>query len=455
MPSRMIRSRIYAPVLLALALLGCGEEPPTQSPPGPPAITVALPLVTPIVEWDRYIGRLDAVESVEVRARVSGYLNSLHFEEGQIIEKGQLLAVIDQRPFETVLARRRAEVAEAEARLVAMRARVVQASSQRDRAQSQRDLAARRLENAKTAAETNAIAREQVETRESELSQADAELGAAEAAIASAEADVETAQAGIRTAKAAVAEAQLDLDYTRITAPIAGRIGARLVTEGNLIGGSNALSTLLTTIVSLNPIHAYFDANERAYLKYVRLARDGARQSSRDAKNPVYLALEDEKGFPHVGHMDFVDNRIDSDTGTIRARAIFRNDDLVLTPGLFARVRIPGSARYEATLIPDAAITADQMQRLVYVLDDEDVVGIRPVELGPIINGLRVIRSGIQAKDRVVISGLQRIRPGMKAMPSLETLEPRPDADGLPDDYQPVPRKDWIRQATPGEASGR
>jgi RND family efflux transporter MFP subunit len=216
------------------------------------------------------------------------------------------------------------------------------------------------------------------------------------------------------------------------------------VTEGNLINGGTIQSTLLTTIVSLDPIHVYFDADEQAFLKYTRLAMEGKRQSSREVKNPVYFALADERsGYPHKGHMDFVDNRMDPNTGTMRGRAIFRNADLALTPGLFARLRLPGSAPYEAVLAPDSAIGSDQSVKYVLIVDAENKVRRQPVEIGPMSHGLRVVRSGLDGSERIVLRGLQRVRPGMQVTPIVEGIKSNGD-NGLPDSYTPVPKEEWI-----------
>lgn len=224
---------------------------------------------------------------------------------------------------------------------------------------------------------------------------------------------------------AAVETAKLNAEFTRVMAPINGRISRKLVTEGNLINGGTAQSTLLTTIVSLDPIYCYIEADERSFLKYVRLAREGTRPSSREVRNPVYLALADETGFPHRGYMDFVDNRLDPNTGTMTGRAVFPNPDLTLTPGLFGRVRLQGSGRYEALLLPDEAIGSDQAQKFVFVVSDQNVVEYRAVQLGAMIKGLRVVREGLKPEDWVIISGVQRARPGMKVEPQKQELSPK------------------------------
>ncbi len=438
-----IRTR-WLSLCLILASLSCSPSPgPTGSPP-PPSVTVAKPIIRQIVEWDRYTGRLAAVDSVEIRARVSGYLESIHFGEGQLVKKGDLLAVIDQRPFEADLAREKATLEEAKARLARSKALLAQAQAENVRATSASNLAKSRLANAEQALATNSIAKEQVDVRESEYAQAQADVEATRAAIASAEAEIASAEAAIHTAEVRVERAELDLSYTRVTAPISGRISNRLVTKGNLIQGGTTGATAITDIVSLDPIHVYFDANEQAFLKYLRLADKGERPSSRESKNPVYVALMDEEGYPHRGHIDFVDNRLDPETGTMRGRGILRNPDLLLTPGLFATVRVPGSARYDAVMTEDKAIGSNQTQRFVYVVDAENKVTVQPVKLGPMIDGLRVIREGLTGEERVIVGGVQRVQPGSVVNPTEKTIELDPMRDGLPNDYQPVPEEEWI-----------
>ncbi len=364
---------------LALLLVGC-DRPQAAPAPAPPKVTVSRPVVREVIEWDEYTGRLVAVESVEVRARVSGYLQSIHFTDGAIVKKGNLLFVIDPRPYQAELDRAKAESQLANARLELAKS---------DYARAQRLLQVR------------AISEEEADTRASRQRETQEQLQAA---------------------RAAVDAAKLNVEFTRITAPITGRISRKLVTEGNLINGGTAQSTLLTTIVSLDPIHCYVEADERAYLKYVRLAQEGKRASSREARNPAYLALADETGFPHKGYIDFVDNRLDPNTGTMTGRAIFPNPDFTLTPGLFARVRIPGSGKYEALMIPDEAIGTDLSQKFVFVVNDQSIVEYRAVQLGPIISGLRVIREGLKPEDWVISKGIQRARANIKVDPERQEV---------------------------------
>lgn len=447
--------RTIAWLAFAPALVSCSKpaDAPAQAP-SHPGVTVAHPLKHFTVTWDRFTGRLQAVRSVEIRAQVSGYLDSIHFAEGQIVRRGDLLFTIDPRPYAAALAHAEAERSEATARVAQSEAALTQAQAEERAAESVLSLARNRLDRAERAAETNAVAGETVDIRASELSQADAAKQATTARVAAAEAAIATAKAGIETAEASIVSARIDLDFTSVRAPITGRIGQRLVHEGNLVRGGAVGTTLLTTIVSIDPIHCYFDADEQELLRYTRLAMSGERKSSRDVRNPVYLALQDEKGHPHLGQMDFVDNQIDPGTGTIRGRAIFPNPDGLLIPGLFATVRLAGSARQQVLLVPDAAILTDQSERLVYVVGAGEVVERRTIELGPIIDGMRSIKAGLDGSERVVIRGLQRVRPGSVVTPTLESIEGDRKDDGLPDDYSPVPRENWLTiDPAIGEAS--
>jgi membrane fusion protein, multidrug efflux system len=372
----------------ALLVAACGSRQ-TPAPP-PPKVKVVRPIAKEIIEWDEYTARLDAVDSVEVRPRVSGYLQSVHFQDGAIVKKGDILFQIDPRPYEATLHRAEADVEEAKSRLALAKKNFARAG----------DLLA-----------SHAISQEEADIRESSLRQA---------------------EAAVEEAEAAVDAAKLDVEFTRVSAPVAGRVGRKLVTEGNLInGGVGTQSTLLTTIVSLDPIYAYFDADEGSVLKYNRLARTGQRPSSRDYKNPVHVGLADEEGFPHEGAMDFVDNQLDRGTGTIVARALLPNPDLSLIPGLFARLRLPGSGKYQAILVPDEAIGSDQSQKFVYVVDAEGKAQYRVVKIGPLVDGLRVVREGVGPEDRVITAGLQRVRPGIAVDAQQETIATAA-SDGTP-----------------------
>ncbi len=376
----------WALLAAVLVLSSCGGRPAPAPPP--PKVKVVQPVAREIIEWDEYTARLDAVDSVEVRPRVSGYLQSIHFQDGAIVKKADLLFSIDPRPYEAALRRAEADVELAKSRLALARKNFARAA----------DLLA-----------SHAISQEESDIRESNLRQAEASVGEAQAAVDA---------------------AKLDVEFTRVSAPVGGRVGRKLVTEGNLInGGVGTQGTLLTTIVSLDPIYAYFEADEGSLLKYNRLARLGQRPSSRDYKNPVHVALADEEGFPHPGVMDFVDNQVDRGTGTIVGRALLPNSDLSLLPGLFARLRLPGSGQYQAILVPDEAIGSDQSQKFVFLVDGESKAQYRTVKIGPLVDGLRVVREGVGPEDRVIVAGLQRVRPGLKVDAQQEAIPPPPAAE--------------------------
>ena len=380
LPSRRVRRapvRVLARVIFALSGLGslalAADTPPAAPPP--PTVTVAQPVVRRITEWDEYTGRFVAKQRVEVRARVSGYLDSVHFTEGQLVESGQLLFVIDQRPFVAQVERARADVA---------------------RAQTQYKLAQLEFERGQRLEKSRAMSRETLEERRAERD--------------SAQAQVEAAQAVLRTA-------ELDLGFTEVRAPMGGRVSDIRVDVGNVISGGSADSTLLTTIVSLDPIELEIEASESEFMRYTRLDSEGRRKSSRDVQNPVEARLIDEEGWPHKGRMTFVDNELDPVTGTMLGRATFPNPDHVLLPGMFARARLYGEGEHEAVLIPDEAIVADQATKLVMVVKPDNVVEARPVLLGGLYEGLRIVREGLSAADRIVVNGIQRARPGQPVTP--------------------------------------
>ncbi|MEW6144233.1 MAG: efflux RND transporter periplasmic adaptor subunit [Thermodesulfobacteriota bacterium] len=362
---------------LGLFLYGCkqGEAPL----PPPPTVTVSKPVVKDVVEWDEYTGRLESVDTVDVRARVSGYLESIHFKDGQTVKAGDLLFVIDPRPYQAELDRARAELRLAEARL---------------------SLAENDLVRAKKLVSARAISEEEADTRAS---------------------DEQVARATVEQAKAVVKAAELDVEFTQVRAPISGLISRKNVTVGNLINGGTG-GTLLTTIVSLDPIYCYFEADEQSYLRYTNLEQEGVKPDTREGQNPAYMELSNETDYPHKGYIDFIDNRLDPNTGTIRGRGVFSNPDGTLTPGLFARMKIMGSGQYKAVLVPDEAVGSDQSQKYVMVVSPEDMVEYRQVTLGPRVNGLRVIRQGVAPGDRIVVNGLQRAMPGTKVTPVEEDI---------------------------------
>lgn len=350
-------------------------QTPANTPP-PPQVSVNTAVQKPIIEWDEYIGRFDAVESVEVRSRISGYLNSVSFQDGERVEQGQLLFQIDPRPYERAVEQAQAELEQA-------KTRVYNASLD--------------VERGRPLVKDSVISQKVMDDRESVLRDA-------EAAVAVAEAQVKTAQ--------------LNLSFCQVTAPISGRISRKFVTPGNFIsgGGTAEGTTVLTTIVTQDPIHIYFDISENAALKYKRLAEKGVENAG-EVGAKVGVALPDEEGFPNEGKLDFVDNRLDASTGTLRARATIGNADGLFSAGMFARVRLQGSARYTALLVPDEAIGTDQTSRFVYVVGKDNIATRVSVELGPLSNGLRVVRSGIGTEDVIVVNGMARVRAGAPVKP--------------------------------------
>lgn len=427
--------------LLLVVATGCSAKKSGPPPRPAPMMTVAKPVVKQIVEWDAYTGRLEAIDFVEVRARVSGYLKTIHFDEGQVVKEGDLLFVIDPRPFQAELNGAKASLRQAQSQKQQAMAQLEVAKAQKLQSDAKLSLAEAQVKRTRQLKTQLATSQEELDQREAEYLQAQADVAASEAGIISATAAIANAEATITSAEAAVESAQLNLDYTRIHAPISGRISREGVTEGNLVSGGTATSTLLTTITSVAPIYCTFDANEQEVLKYVRLALSGKRQSSRVAKNPVFLGLVDEDAFPHQGHMDFVDNRFDTGTATMRARSVFPNKDKVLMPGMFARIRIPGSATYQAVLIPDSAIGTDQASQYVYIVANGKIER-RNVSLGPIVDGLRVVREGLVGDESLVIEGLLQARPEMEVQTKDGTIEVV--EDGLPNHYQPLPPEQWI-----------
>jgi len=356
-------SEVYTAALVAgigLLLGACREAQPT---PPPPQVTVAPAVARDVADEDEFTGHFEAVNAVEVRPRVGGFVQRVAFAEGAMVNRGDVLFVIDSRPFE-------ADLSKAEAEL--------------ERARTRKQLADMELERAQRLVSTQAISREELDSRTSGRAEGDA---------------------AIRSAEAAVRMARLNLDWTVVRAPISGRIGRAEITTGNLVQTTPA-PTLLTTIVSLDPIYVYFDSDEQAYLKYMRAARASG--------TPVQIGLANETGFPHEARLDFVDNKIDRTAGTIRVRAVLPNKSQLFTPGLFARVRLAGGERRPATLIQDQSIGTDQDRKFVLVLKADSTVEYRAITTGRMVDGLRTVQSGLKPGERIVINGLMRVRPGMK-----------------------------------------
>jgi membrane fusion protein, multidrug efflux system len=369
-------------------LVGCDNKPAATAAPPAPSVTVARPVQRVITEWDEYTGRFAALETVEVRARVSGFVDSIHFKEGQMVNRGDLLFIIDKRPYEIAVEQAKADVERAKAKL---------------------EVASLDVQRATPLVRSQSLTEREFDTRKAAERDAAGQVGSADAALK---------------------QAQLNLEWTEVRAPTTGRISDRRVDAGNLITGGQTGATLLTVIVSIDPIHFLFDGSEADFLRYLRLAAAGARPSSRDVQNPVSVRLADETDYTHQGRMDFVDNALNAKTGTIRGRAVFENKDGLLTPGFFGRLRLFGG-EHDALLVPDSAIASDQSRKIIFTVAADGTVGTKLVELGPIVDGLRIIRSGLAATDRIVIEGVQRARPGQKVNPEdgkIEVTKPMADA---------------------------
>ena len=361
-------------VAAAILLAGCGKDA-APAAAGPLPVTVAHPTVRSVTDWDEFTGRFQAVDQVEIRARVTGFIESIGFKDGAIVKAGDVLYAIDPRQYE---------------------AAVEQAQGQLDDAKAKLELTRRELTRATTLVKTEAVSQDLVDQRQQAF---------------------DGAQAAILQGEAALKRAQLDLEYTKVKAPIEGRIGRHLVSVGNLVQGSETGATLLASIVSLDPIHVYFDMDETIYQRNSRLWFEGKRPSSRDTANPVEILMIGDTKPSHAGTMDFLDNSLDQGSGTLRGRALVKNQDLSLLPGQFGRVRVIASSPYQALLLPDTAIAADQSRKIVFVVKKDDTVEAKQVVLGPLNDGLRIIRSGLSPEDRVVVDGLQRAQPGAKVMP--------------------------------------
>jgi len=360
-------------VLAAVAPAACAKPKPVAMIS---EVTVAPALDREITDWDEFTGHFEAVQAVEVRPRVSGFIQHVSFPEGAVVHQGDVLLTIDPRQYE-------ADAARAEAML--------------EQAKTRQELAQQELDRAKRLVSTQAISREELDARTSGLAEA---------------------SAAVHAAAAALKNAQLTLEWTTVRAPISGRVGRAEITEGNLVQSGPPSPSILTTIVSLDPIYVYFDSDEQAYLKYVAAARGRSGASARS----VEIGLADETGFPHTATLDFVDNRVDRSAGTVRIRAVLPNPNHLFAPGLFARVRLAGAERHAATMVQDQAIGTDQDRKYVLVLKPDSTVEYRPIRVGRVVDGLRVVESGLKPGDNVVINGLLRVRPGMKVSAKTGTM---------------------------------
>ena len=390
-PSGAALRRSIIVMSLATLVVGCGDSAQKQAAPPPPTVTVAKPVKRTVSDFDEYVGRFVAVNSVEVRARVSGYLDSIAFKDGQTVKQGDLLFTIDKRPFQNAVDQARANLNAAKSNL---------AFTEADFTRGQQ------LVRDKTITDQTFEQRSQA---------------------------YRNSQASVAGAEAALRTSELDLEFTELRAPVNGRIGDRRVSQGNLVtGGTGGNTTLLATIVSTDPIRFEFTFDEASYLRYERLAKGSNDDiASRGTGTKVSLKLIDEKDFAHEGTMDFVDNVIDRATGTIRGRAVFANPNGVFTVGMFARVRVPASPSYEALLVPDAAVGTEQARKFVTTVNAENVVTPKYVTLAQVLpDGMRVIKEGLSPDDRIVVNGLLRARPGQKVTPQEQGAAPAADAPG-------------------------
>jgi RND family efflux transporter MFP subunit len=377
----LFRAASGAAVLALLVALVSACAPQAAPAPQAPQVSVAEVLQRDVSDWDEFTGRTEAIQSVEVRPRVSGYIERVAFAEGSTVQKGDLLFVIDPRPY-------RAELDKAEAELV--------------RAQANAELARNEVARGDRLLSARAISQEEYDQRVNAGRESDA---------------------NVRAAKAAVETARLNLSYTQITSPIDGRVSKAEVTLGNLVSGGTANATLLTSVVSVDPIYVAFEGDERVYLKYASLGQLSELRGANDVRNTVRVAFANEKDFPHEGELVFLDNQLNPATGTIRARALLDNHDRRLTPGLFARVKLIGNEVRTAIVIDDRAVGTDQNQKFVYVVGKNNVVDYRAVKLGRLVEGLRIVEEGLTPGERIVVNGLQRVRPGVAIAPELVSMD--------------------------------
>lgn len=366
----------------AVALMVAACSPDAAAPPAIPTVSASTPMVKDVTGWDTFTGRLEAVDNVEVRPRVNGYVERVAFRDGDYVHKGDLLFVIDPRPYEAAAKQAEGQLAQAKAQLV---------------------LANKELERAKSLITTQAIATNVLDQR----------AGSQQAAAAA-----------VEIASAALARAGLDLDFTQVRAPISGRISRKLVSEGNLVAGGDANATLLTTIVSLDTIDAYFDIDEQSFLRYGRIGKENNRTAAFESGGEVGITLPGEKVASFTGKLNFAENRLDASTGTLRLRARIANPSHSLTPGQFVRVSLAAESVHQAVLVPAAAVASDASQQVLYVVGADDRVTARPVELGRIFGKMREVTRGVHAKDRVVVSGIQRVQAGSKVSVRMEAIKP-------------------------------
>jgi membrane fusion protein, multidrug efflux system len=381
-PSRPAPFTLPALLLLtSVALAACASPAAQSGPPPAPPVTAAKALARDVTEWNEFTGRLEPVHHVDVRPRVSGLVASVRFTEGALVRRGDVLFEIDPRPFQTEVDRLRADLARAKAAFA-------RATAERNRAQ-------------RLSAE-NAMSAEEHDRRSSSATESEAQVSAVEAALRAAE---------------------LNLEFTRVIAPISGRVGRAIVTEGNLVSSGPGEATLLTTLVSLDPIYASFEVDEQSFLVFQGAAAGTRTGGAASGWGDIRMALAGESEFPRTGRLQFLDNQLDAGTGTIRVRAVFPNADGALTPGLFVRLRLSEGKPYPAVLVQDQAVGTDLDKRFVYVVGKDQAIAYRPVTLGPLVDGLRVVRKGLEPEEVVVVNGLQRVRPGAKVRPAIQPMD--------------------------------
>ena len=373
-------TRLSAASLVALMVAAC--SPGTAAPPATPSVSASTPMVKEVTGWDTFTGRLEAVDTVEVRPRVNGYVERVAFRDGDYVQKGDLLFVIDPRPYQAAAKQAEGQLAQAQAQLV---------------------LANKDLERARSLITTQAIATNVLDQRQENQA-------GAEAAVA--------------VASAALSRARLDLEFTQVSAPITGRISRKLVGEGNLVAGGDANATLLTTIVSLDTIDAYFDIDEQSFLRYGRTGREGNQAVAFETGGEVGVALPGDKSPSFTGTLNFSENRLDASTGTLRLRARIANPDHVLKPGQFVRVSLAAEPTHQAVLVPASAVASDASRQILYVVGKDDRVAARPVEVGRMFGKMREVTRGLEASDRVVVSGIQRVQAGTKVTVRMEAIKP-------------------------------
>lgn len=367
---------------LLLCATGCRKVPPPEQ--APLAVNVVTVSVKDVTEWDEFTGRIEAVESVDIHARVGGYLQSVNFQAGALVNAGDLLFVIDPRPYQADFDRAQAEV---------------------DRAESQVKLAEIDHKRAQDLRQKSTISAEEFDQKAAALRQA---------------------EASARSAAAAKQAAALNLEFTQIRSPIAGRVSNERVTAGNLIMPGGGDDTVLTTVVSVDPLYVYVDTDENTVLRYIKLREEGKRKTAREERLPAFMQLANETGFPHEGYIDFVDNRLDPNTGTLRARGVFKNWNPLISPGFFVRMRVRGAEAYKAALIDDKVISSQQGVKYVFVVKPDNTIERRNIETGPMFEGLRIVRSGLEAGERVVSTRLQMLQPGMTVVPVAAETAPTP-----------------------------